>query len=57
MFNNKEAKVDWDYGFRHGRQWGRGRQGGQVQDERERESKEQEVEKPILGKRNYEKKQ
>ncbi len=28
IIQGKELKIDWDYGFRPGRQWGRGRFGG-----------------------------
>ena len=34
QLQGKEMKCDWDYGFRYGRQFGRGRSGGQVQDEK-----------------------
>ena len=29
----RQIRIDWDYGFRWGRQYGRGRSGGQVRDE------------------------
>ena len=31
--DDRALRVDWDEGFRDGRQWGRGHSGGQVRDE------------------------
>ena len=45
-----ECKVDWDWGFRHGRQYGRGHTGGMRQNEK-KELTEEELQ---LGKRQRE---
>lgn len=33
MLDDRPIRVDFDWGFEEGRQWGRGRSGGQVRDE------------------------
>ncbi|KAM0821433.1 hypothetical protein ACQ4PT_032354 [Festuca glaucescens] len=33
MLDDRPIRVDFDWGFQEGRQWGRGRSGGQVRDE------------------------
>ena len=33
VLDGMRIRVDWDYGFESARQFGRGRQGGQVRDE------------------------
>ncbi|RVW46786.1 Nuclear cap-binding protein subunit 2 [Vitis vinifera] len=33
VLDDRPIRVDFDWGFQEGRQWGRGRSGGQVRDE------------------------
>jgi nuclear cap-binding protein subunit 2 len=33
MVDGRQVRIDWDYGFKYGRQFGRGKTGGQVRDE------------------------
>ena len=33
ILDGKQIRIDWDYGFKEGRQYGRGKNGGQVRDE------------------------
>ncbi|GFS44668.1 CAP-binding protein 20 [Actinidia rufa] len=33
ILDDRPIRVDFDWGFQEGRQWGRGRSGGQVRDE------------------------
>ncbi|KMT11695.1 hypothetical protein BVRB_5g106320 [Beta vulgaris subsp. vulgaris] len=33
IHDDRPIRVDFDWGFQEGRQWGRGRSGGQVRDE------------------------
>ncbi|XP_020692220.1 nuclear cap-binding protein subunit 2-like, partial [Dendrobium catenatum] len=33
ILDDRSIRVDFDWGFEEGRQWGRGRSGGQVRDE------------------------
>ncbi len=40
MIDQRGVRCDWDHGFVHGRQYGRGKQGYQVRDEISRESED-----------------
>ncbi len=33
MIDGRQVRIDWDPGFKYGRQFGRGKTGGQVRDE------------------------
>ena len=33
VFDGRQVRIDWDPGFKFGRQFGRGKTGGQVRDE------------------------
>lgn len=46
--DNKQVRLDWDYGFKQGRQFGRGKGGYQVRDEvnLDQQDKDRPVNKP-----------
>jgi nuclear cap-binding protein subunit 2 len=44
--DKRKIRVDWDYGFKEGRQFGRGQSGGQVRDDM---AKTEDEDRPKLG--------